>query len=667
MEVIKRSPSAKRKPLYTVEPEEYELKPIKGRVAIFDTETDPFSEGRVVRPFTCGFYIPDSNEYFDFWGERCIELFFDFLSGSFAEEKFTIFVHNGGNFDFYFLTQYFDEGMSPFIINGRLVRIECQGHEFRDSYSMIPVALGNALKAEDGGKIEIDYGKMERWIDGTNCRDKHNYSAYSKYIGATKPFVYTCDTTFEGYSPRDYYRPEILRYQRQDCVALGKLVTEWLELFGNRMTMASVALPALHSFHGFETVNETTDEMLRPYYFGGRCQAFETGVIHGSFKGFDLNSSYPDVMRRIAHPIGSVPKYEKQISGRTHFARIRAWSNGALPVRLDNGSLSFPIGVNDFWACIHEINAGLETGLLRIHHVYESMYFDVETTFADFIDYFYSERLKAAAGGDEIRKLFYKLVMNSSYGKFAQDPRKYTNWLFDPVDIPTPLRCEACYVGRGLGEATRSHTQACREWALCETCSIKAGSPGDERRTSPYGWYLHTEREGRYIWARPQELRGGRGFFNVATAASITSAARASLLYGINAAVRPVYCDTDSIICEALENNPAAGISISNSELGAWKEEFRADTLAIGGKKLYACFITDPTNGIQKCVKKASKGVRLTPEQILAVASGQTVEYANPVPKFSLFKPKGANTVETSFSGVSAEFVNRTISRTVEL
>jgi len=570
MEIIRRSATApKRKALYEIEPEEFDHKPLKGRVAVFDTETDPFAENRIVKPFSCGFYIVDSEEYYDFWGDDCIKQFFDFMEANFLDEEFSIFVHNGGNFDFYFITEYFDEGMSPFIINGRLVRVTCRGYEFRDSYAMIPVALGNALKADDGGKIEIDYAKFEREV-------------------------------------REEHKAEILHYQRQDCVALATLVSEWLVMFGNRLTMASVALPMLRSYHGFECMPEHIDDTMRPYYFGGRCQAFETGVIRGSFKGYDINSSYPDVMRRLRHPISDTPMYEKRITDRTHFARIRAWSNGALPIRKENGGLDFPIGTRDFYACIHEIRAGLETGTLRIHHVYETIYFTHETSFDDFIDTFYKLRLEAGANKDEVKKLFYKLVMNSSYGKFAQDPRKYESWLFDPVDIPTPLFCEACH----HIEKNKLEKVAC---ARCERGTHDA-----------YGWYMHTERDGKFIYARPQKLRSGSGFFNVACAASITSAARASLLYGINASTRPLYCDTDSLICEALE------AELDDKKLGAWKHEFDADEVCIAGKKLYAVF----ADGVE--VKKASKGVRLTGEDIRRICLGDTVEYANPVPKFKL-------------------------------
>jgi hypothetical protein len=47
---------------------------------------------------------------------------------------------------------------------------------------------------------------------------------------------------------------------------------------------------------------------------------------------------------------------------------------------------------------------------------------------------------------------------------------------------------------------------------------------------------------------------------------------------------RPIYCDTDSIICEAFGGN------LHDTELGGWKIEAEGDYAAIAGKKLYAVF-----------------------------------------------------------------------------
>lgn len=551
-----------------IEPVEFEPKEVTKRICIFDTETDPFAQDRVVEPFTCGFYVTDTQEYFDFWGDDCIDQFFVFIRKEFEGQELVIFCHNYGNFDAYFCTSYFDCDSHPFIINGRLVRVMAGGQEFRDSYAMMPFALGTY------DKIKIDYRMMEKGF-------------------------------------RDVFRDEILIYQKRDCTALAELVLGWLDLFGDRMTIASAALPLLRSYHGFDTMTEKQDADMRPFYFGGRNQCFTTGVITGTFKVYDINSSYPNAMKRFKHPISSTPIYEAKITDRTHFAFIRAWSLGALPVRNESGGLDFPIGTRDFYACIHEIRAGLDTKTLRIIKVYHSVYFTDESNFEGFVDDMFSRRSAAKVVGDEVRRMHYKYALNSPYGKFAQDPRKYEAWWFDPEEVPTPGYCDDCNkrIRKGLPPEA------------CEGCD------GETPLTSPWGWYLHTMRNGRNIYASPQKVKPG-SFFNVATAASITSAARATLLRGIQRATRPLYCDTDSIICEHLE--PGDGVVLDPDELGAWDIEAAGDTVCIAGKKMYAVF----NEGEE--IKKASKGVRLTADQIRSVCEGAVVSYSNPVPKFSL-------------------------------
>lgn len=563
----------------TVEPREYRKKEITKRLAIFDSETDPFEidpespegkpQARVVRPFTCGFY--DGEEYADFWGDDCIEQFFAYLAER-KDEEFLIYIHNGGNFDFYVpqpngkcMLHYLDEGSRPFIMNGRLVKLSLQDQEFRDSYSLIPVALSEYQKTE------IDYDKFKRPV-------------------------------------RAQHEAEIRAYQKDDCVFLYELVKGVVDEAGDRLTMASVALPMLRSFHGFDTMTEATDDQMRPFYFGGRCEAFEVGELHPDtgkrWEIRDVNSEYPYVMANYLHPVSSRPVMEKRITKRTHFAKIDATSMGALPIRKDDGGLEFPHGRRTFFATIHEIRAGLELGLLRIHRVHYSLYFKAETTFDTFINTFYSRRLEAKAAGDKVRTLFYKLVMNSSYGKLAQDPRRYESFVFDPPEMPLPLRC-----GAGCEEEMEDE-------ARCQDCC--AG------RKSWDGWAPHTVTHGRIVWSRPQTRSRHNSFFNVATAASITGAARAYLLRGIAKADRPIYVDTDSIICQGLD------LPEDDKILGGWKNEASGDVAYIAAKKLYAVM----DEGTE--VKKASKGVKLTADEIRRVCLGEVIEYAHPVPKFKL-------------------------------
>jgi DNA polymerase type B, organellar and viral len=575
---------------YPVHATPYEYKSIPGRIAIFDTETDPFAKHRIVKPFAAGFYLPDTGEYYDFWDEQAgegnrtvIDQFFEFLDANYSGEKLTIYCHNGGNFDFYFMLDHFKRGMKPLIINGRLARIYMGNHEFRDSYSAIPIALDKYKKTA------IDYAKFERPV-------------------------------------REGNRAEIRAYLKDDCVFLSELLVPWLKEQGDKLTMASVALPRLLERHGVQLMFNVTDKQFRPYYFGGRVECFETGITFDDWRIYDVNSMYPYVMAKYQHPVSAIPVAQDDIDEHTNFAHIRATSKGALPMRTKSGGLAFPHGTYDFFACIHEIKAGLETGTLEIHKVYVAWRFGETTDFNDFVQYYYAVRLEAkarwkASGETDYRAkamdLWAKLILNSAYGKLAQDPSKYKNFIFDPYTTPSPLFCEVCTDGK------------------CSTCSP---GPGKRATTSPDGWTIHAVRNGANMWSRPQ-VRGQhnhRGYFNVATAASITSAARAELWRGIQTADRPIYCDTDSIICRGLPAN------LDPQELGAWKLEAGGNIAAIGGKKLYAVFMTDPAADYQGCgghsyeVKRASKGVRLTAEDIAKVAAGAVIEYEPDVPKFDL-------------------------------
>jgi hypothetical protein len=255
-----------------------------------------------------------------------------------------------------------------------------------------------------------------------------------------------------------------------------------------------------------------------------------------------------------------------------------------------------------FYATGHEIRAGLETGTLKIKSVKHAWKFNEKITFKEFVEHTYNMRLDAKAKGDKVLDILHKLEMNSPYGKFALNPRKFKQYCMTIDEIPEPLQ-------------SADH---------------------------PNGWRLESISGTIRIWSRPSPRKGG--FHNVATAASITGAARANLLRSLAQSIRPIYCDTDSILCEAF-NGP-----LDETALGGWKLEAQGTYAAIGGKKLYALY--DMENGkIGKYtrdeygnitgfipdtpVKKASKGVRLETNQIVAVANGDVIEYANPVPTFS--------------------------------
>ncbi len=511
------------------------------KIAVIDFETDPFLHGRVPKAFAAGFY--DGETYKEFWGDDCADNLIRFLNG--LESEYFIYAHNGGKFDFYYLFDYLENPLK--IIGGRIVQAGLGKHILRDSFAILPIPLAAYEKDE------IDYACFEA--------DK-----------------------------REENKEDILHYLAKDCEYLYKLVRAFVDRFGPRLTIGGTAIKQLMEIHPVAKQSQGHDERFRPFYYGGRCQAFETGIIKGRFKVFDVNSMYPGVMKNYQHPVGRF--YASSSRGlsktgdaigfgkRPYFARIIANNRGALPMRCKNEagieSLNFEIPNGEFFATSHEIRVALKYKLIDILEVKELLIPAQTINFADFVDKFYAERQEAKKQGDKANDIFSKLILNSAYGRMAINPINFFDW-------------HIAYFG---GEI-------------------------------PEGFQPYENRGDLWIYRKPATITP-QSFHDVAVAASITGAARATLLEALALAKRPLYCDTDSIICEKFAGD------IDPSRLGAWKEEAELTSIAIAGKKLYAGF-----DG-KECVKLASKGVRLSAAEIVRVCQGASIEWANMAPSFSL-------------------------------
>lgn len=511
-------------------------KKIERILAILDYETDPFLYGRIPAPFVCGFYTSD--KYLEFWGDDCVKQLIDYLSD--CDETYLIYAHNGGKFDYFFMLEYLENPLK--IISGRIAKCRIGRHECRDSYSILPIPL--AAYAKD----TFDYALMEKDV-------------------------------------RHAHKAKISVYLKSDCVYLYELVSKFRKRFGDILTIGGAAINELRKYHPFENQYKSHDDTFRKYYFGGRVEYFEAGVLKGKWKIFDVNSMYPSVMRNCLHPTGRQYKVidSPKISALGimkgapfYFAEIKCNQHGAFPARVKGESLTFDLPSGEFFVTSHELQAALETGrvsnltVARIYVPYEVLKFD------DFVDVFMAEKISAKKSGDKVSEIFSKLILNSSYGKFGTNSENYFDF----------------------------HIQA---------------PEGDSPAGDTWEIYLHHE-TGVNVWRRPTL---SMQFFDVATAASITGAARAVLMRALGVAKRAVYCDTDSIICEALR------LPKSDTALGSWKLEASGDTLAIAGKKLYAL------REKGKPVKKASKGAVLSDAEIFRVAKGETVSWQKHAPSFS--------------------------------
>lgn len=512
-------------------------------LATFDIETDPFKFNRIPQPFCCELF--DGHTKRQWWGKNCLPEFVAWLKEQ--PEQYKIYAHNGGKFDFWFLL-YLQFLVDPIkIINGRIVEAHIGEHVLRDSFAIIPVGLAAYEKTE------IDYN----WFEAEN-REKH--------------------------------KKEILEYLHDDCVYLYDLVFEFNERFGDKLTIGGTAINELQKHHEIIKASESHDRMFRPFYFGGRVQAFETGIIKTDLKYYDVNSMYPNVMSKLNHPKGKnylrlYGKFSEHFdkNGKfkndplaPYFVHFRGENNGALPMRTKQG-LFFNGEYGEFFATSHEIQTALKYDLISIDEMIVAHVALDYQNFYDFVSIYSAEKVAAKLEGNKIKELFSKLILNSSYGKFGQNPENFYDYKLIYMDE----------------------------------------MPLDEP------WELFIDGTGYEIWKKPCDTFL---YYDVATAASITGAARAMLLDGLMKAERPVYCDTDSIICESL-----SGVKLDKAELGAWDIEATGTMFACAGKKLYALF-----DKKGDCVKMASKGAKLMPSDLIKISKGKEILWQNDAPCFKL-------------------------------
>lgn len=381
-------------------------------------------------------------------------------------------------------------------------------------------------------------------------------------------------------------RENIITYCIADCRYLYDSVMAFRARFGSPLTIGQAAIKELRKTYNVDNLSEKTDDFLRGWFFGGRVECFRLGMLRGNFSLFDVNSMYPYVMARRLHPVGNEIFINNKVrAGKTAFLTIRCRNNGALVARDTDGSLTTRIQTGVFNTTIHEFETAIRHGLIEDWEIIRTIEFRRFCDFANFVEPIYNERANkkqeydtaVAAGNDIVAKqlkyevLFAKLLLNNAYGKFAQNPRRFKKHLIT----------------------------------------------GPEEMPEDEGWgYLPEVETDEYrIWSKPNpEFR----FNNVATAASITGAARSVLLDAIATANNPIYCDTDSLVC----NNLGDDIVMDRFALGAWDREAAISTFIGNGKKLYAYEKTPSGERVVKA--KGMNGVSW--EDMVSLANGQVMD-----------------------------------------
>lgn len=499
-------------------------------VGVIDCETDEFDNvtQEFIKPFLFVIYT-DERPPIVIWDENFKSLIKRLLAAlDTFEEPFTWYAHNGGKFDFMFLVH---ELRGPVSFKGRgIMEAKLGRHTLRDSFHIIPEKLANIQKEK------FDYANMNKLRRGK-------------------------------------FRQQIIDYCISDCRYLLDIVKKFVADFGLKLSIGQAAMYELRKFYNVEKFSDAWDAHMRQFFFGGRVECLKgRGHFKGDYKLFDVNSMYPFVMAHRLHPVGSMGDYTQRLgvpSNNTVFVDLTCENNGALIARDESGATTANIRRGRFYTTIHEYQTALAHGLIgdiKINYCYDCSQL---SNFSKFVLPLYSKRQLTKKILNEMRKagqegtseflnvksrdLFYKLLLNNAYGKFAQNPRAFReHYLTDPDEEPPP------------------------EWFA----SLELRADGERWRHPAF------ESKAYWIWTKPAP---SFRFNNVGTAASITGAARAVLLDAKVRAIDPIYCDTDSLICRDLP-----GVRLDKEELGAWDIEDEFKSVIVNGKKLYSCEFAKP-------------------------------------------------------------------------
>lgn len=233
--------------------------------------------------------------------------------------------------------------------------------------------------------------------------------------------------------------PAIKEYNRIECEKLVELMhkihamTEAVGLTPRRWYGSSaVANNALRQWNIRDYMRRTVQENLSPYfwdaitraYFGGRIEAFKLGSFKNVYS-YDICSAYPHAISLLPSTRDNHFIYRQRfVKGfgiwhvRFKFpAKIRV---GVFPFRLTDGSIKFPLsGAGWYW------NPEVETALkhwpdcVDVVEGYTIEDPKKETPFWTLFPALYERRKKYKKEGN-LNYQIIKIVLNSSYGKFAQ-------------------------------------------------------------------------------------------------------------------------------------------------------------------------------------------------------------------------------------------------------
>ncbi|HEX8799680.1 MAG TPA: DNA polymerase [Terriglobales bacterium] len=375
-------------------------------------------------------------------------------------------------------------------------------------------------------------------------------------------------------------------YCRRDVEIILRSVTGWCDFLRDKDLggfCPTIAAQAMRSYrHRWMSTrilidaNDSACSLARASYHGGRCECGQIGSFDGDFYLLDVNSMYPYVMSYAEMPVKlvgysrstSVYGLRSLLKKYCLCAKVRLNTHIPAFAIVHQNKLCFPVGRFDAHLSTPELQYALDHGF--IEDVYECASYDKAVAFGSFAKDLYRYKEEASRVGNVIEARHFKLLLNSFYGKWGQNGRKWQE------------------VGR------------CDKREFRRALDINAQSGKKTHRRYFGGLIFELAEEGESSHSHP------------AIAAHICAHAR-MILWALIEKVPPseyFYCDTDSLLVSA------AGLDkltdrLDEHSLGGLKIVKRLKHILINGCKDYILDGEQTLKGIRpSAVKIGDKSYR---------------------------------------------------------
>jgi DNA polymerase type B, organellar and viral len=219
------------------------------------------------------------------------------------------------------------------------------------------------------------------------------------------------------------YTKEMLEYNEQDCKCLYEVLETFFEQTGiTSETFATHALRVWRKDYLKEKIwkpHEGILEFCRKSYHGGHVEVYKRG--NTSLNAYDVNSMYPFVMLS-PMPTDFIGENRKRLDNVYGFVQAVVRVPESLyipPLPHQIEKLYFPSGeLEGVWST-DELNAAEEKGV-QVLKIIKAVYFECRPIFNGYVSTLYALKKKS---GEPMRTIA-KLLLNSLYGKFGQQPVK---------------------------------------------------------------------------------------------------------------------------------------------------------------------------------------------------------------------------------------------------